>query len=112
MKKREYSFDVTLDEANLDIDDLRKILEHHHPGEVPYYAPHRLTWCINDIATRCLVLAIGKCKHIIYTEVANQAIPQNWDWIETCFGEENIRLLAEADAKYILKRMLEEATAK
>lgn len=106
MEQREFKFEITLEEAQSNIDNLRKILEHRHPGEVPYYSPHKLIWCINSHATRCLILQIGKCKHLIYTEVASQAFPQDWDWVNRCFGVENIRLLAVSDAKHLLRHML------
>jgi len=99
MLLREHKFEVSLFDAKRTYAELEEILRFKLNLTRKLSGTPELIWCINDEATRCIVLKIGNDKFCLFTEVANQKHPQNWEWIDMCFGHDRLDVLAKSDVK-------------
>lgn len=107
MLLREHTIEVDLFNIRFTYAQLKQVLEYKLKKTIVDAAP-KLIWCINDEATRCTIFRIGKDQFALYTEVAKQAIPQDWAWIDQRFDTDDLHHLAKSDIYHGLKHLYEE----
>jgi hypothetical protein len=107
MLLREHVIEVDLFDAKCTYAKLKQILEFKLKKPIVDGAP-KLIWCINNEATRAVVYRIGEEQFAHYSEVTNQAHPQDWAWIDERFGNDDLHHLAKSDIKMGLKHLYEE----
>lgn len=107
MLLREHIIEVDLFDVKFTYADLKKILEHKLKKTIVDAEP-KLIWCINNEATRAAIYRIGEDQFAHYSEVAKQAQPQDWAWIDERFGNDDLHHLAKSDIKMGLKHLYEE----
>lgn len=108
MLLREHVIDVELFDIKFTYTKLKHVLEYRLKKTITDGAP-KITWCINEDATRCVVYRIGDDKFVLYTEVAKQAHPQDWAWLDERFGPDDLHHLAKSDAYMGLKHLYQGA---
>lgn len=107
MMLREHVIEVDLFTVKQTYENLAKILSVKLKKDKLEGEP-KLIWCINNDATRAVVLRIGKDQYNIFTSVANQAIKQDWEWIDARFDHDRLFFLAQSDVRITMQRLLAE----
>jgi hypothetical protein len=108
MLLREHTINIELFDIKYTYAKLKQVLEHKLKKEITDGAP-KIIWCINEDATRAVVYRIGTDQFSLYTEVAKQAHPQDWAWIDERFGPDDLHHLAKSDAYLGLKHLYAES---
>uniref|UniRef100_A0AB39CCU9 DUF5655 domain-containing protein n=1 Tax=Pseudomonas phage RVTF4 TaxID=3236931 RepID=A0AB39CCU9_9VIRU len=108
MMLREHTIVVDLWDAKQDYQSVKEVLT-HKLGKTEFEGAPKLTWCINNVATRAVVIAIGKDQFVLYTTVDKQAHPQDWAWIDQRFNHDDLHHLAKSDVRMGMKYLLAEA---
>lgn len=107
MLLREHVIPVELYDIKSDYAKLKAVLEYKLKKPITDGAP-KIIWCINDTATRAVVFRIGDEQFSLFTEVKNQAHPQDWAWIDQRFDTDDLHHLAKSDAKMGLLHLYSE----
>lgn len=109
MLLREHAFKISLFDAQRTYAELEEILRFKLKLKRELTGTPDITWCINNEATRCVVMKISDDKFCLFTAVENQKYPQDWEWIDRCFDHERLNLLAISDVKMGMACLLDEA---